>query len=257
MKRILPILMMMPLALFSCRRAASVDASKLPEYECFRTGGKIDVDGILDEPSWKAAKALSPLVEIRGAGNEYPQPVKETEIKMLWDEENLYVGAVIHEDNIIATLTQKDTIIYKENDFEIFLDPRGNGEGYFEIETSAKGVVMDLIMNRPYHEGGTFYMPWDCPGMKLATHIEGTVNDPSDKDSYWSVEVSIPRNSLMWGFDKPSDMNSWRMNFSRVEYLPGQSKGCNWVWAPTGVVDIHHPELWGVVYFREKSVLDN
>jgi len=237
-------------ALMGCSRRSALT---VPQYDCYRTADSIVVDGRLDEKSWKEARALSPLVDIRGS-EEGPAPVKNTTIKMLWDDEYLYVGAVLEEDNIVAHLTQRDTIIYKENDFEIFLDPGGKGEGYFEIETSARGTVMDLMMSRPYSEEGNFYMPWDCPGLKLATHIEGTLNDPSDKDSYWSVEAAIPRKALMWGFDKPSDHNPWRMNFSRVEYLEGKDGACNWVWAPTGVVDIHHPDLWGEVRFVNSEV---
>lgn len=61
---------------------------------------------------------------------------------MLWDDNYLYVGAVLLEDDIKAKLSQRDTIIYYDNDFEVFLDPDGDGQNYFEIETNAKELFL-------------------------------------------------------------------------------------------------------------------
>ena len=222
--------------------------STQPSYACLRTPSPIKVDGRLSEKAWQSAQPLSPLQDIRAG--EYPAPTKSTTLKMLWDDEYLYVGAYLEEDDIIANIVGRDEIIWKENDFEIFLDPDGDGKGYFEFEFSAKGEILDLIMSKPYSEGGNFYSHWDCPGLQVATDIQGTVNRSSDKDKGWSLEVAIPRKALMWGFDEPSAYPTWRMNFSRVEYLNGAGNPEeNWVWSPTGKVDIHIPSLWGWVHF--------
>lgn len=86
---------------------------------------------------------------------------------MLWDDEYLYIGAMLQEDDIKARLTQRDTIIYYDNDFEVFIDPDWDGHNYFEIETNARGVIFDLMLDRPYRSGGNFMVQWDCPGLKL------------------------------------------------------------------------------------------
>ena len=224
-----------------------------PSYPVFRSVGKMKIDGKMDEPAWKATRPLSALADIRD-DKSLPVPTKNTTIKMLWDDEYLYIGAYLEEDDIVAHLTQRDTIIYKENDFEVFMDPDGNGRDYFEIETSAKGAILDLIMDRPYSEGGNFFMGWDCKGMLVATSMDGTPNRPSDKDKGWGVEFAIPRRSVMWGFDSPSEHPVWRMNFSRVEYLHKEGPEENWVWAPTGKVDIHIPDKWGYVMFVDVPV---
>lgn len=226
--------------------AAALSAQ--PTYPIFRADAKISIDGRLDDVSWAGAPALSPLADIRDDA-KLPLPTKNTTIKMLWDDTYLYIGAYLEEDDVVATLKGRDVIIYKENDFEVFIDPEGDGENYFEFEFSAKGEIMDLLMDRPYSKGGNFYMPWDCTGLIVKTHIDGTVNDPSDKDKGWGIEIAIPRASLMRGFEKPSDRNLWRMNFSRVEYLKKEGPEENWVWAPTGRVDIHIPSRWGYVMF--------
>lgn len=79
---------------------------------------------------------------------------------MLWDDDCLYVSAVLEEPNIQARLTKRDTIIYYDNDFEVFIDPDGDGHHYFEIENNARGVIFDLLLNRPYRSGGNFMIQW-------------------------------------------------------------------------------------------------
>ena len=111
---------------------------------------------------------------------------------MLWDDDYLYIGAVLEEEDIKARLTRRDTIIYYDNDFEVFIDPDSDGHNYFEIETNARGVIFDLMLDKPYRSGGNFMVQWDCPGMQMAVHCEGTLNKPKDKDKYWSVEMAIP-----------------------------------------------------------------
>ena len=46
--------------------------------------------------------------------------------------------STLQEDDIKAKLNQRDTIIYHDNDFEVFLDPDCDGQNYFEIELMQK-----------------------------------------------------------------------------------------------------------------------
>lgn len=223
-----------------------------PVYDAFRATGKIKIDGKLNEGDWAKAIPTENFVDIRGKG--YPEPTKATWAKMMWDDENLYIGARLIEDNVIANLSQRDTIIYHDNDFEVFIDPDGDGQHYFEIENNAKGVVFDLMLDKPYRSGGSFFIPWNCEGLQLATSIDGTLNKPGDVDKAWYVEMAIPFKALKRDFSDPKSYNPWRINFSRVEWLvPGQPEE-NWVWSPTGRVDMHMPERWGFLRFVDAPV---
>ena len=91
-------------------------------YDCYRTTGKIKIDGKLDEPDWQAAPRSEAFVDIRGVDFK-PAPTKQTYMKMLWDEECLYIAGIIEEDQVTASLTERDAIIYRDNDFEVFIDP--------------------------------------------------------------------------------------------------------------------------------------
>ncbi len=221
-------------------------------YDCFRTEGKMRIDGRLDEAAWRRAVPTAPFVDIRGEG--YPEPVKKTSVRMLWDDRNLYIGAELEEDDIVARLTQRDTIIYHDNDFEVFIDPDGDGQHYFEIENNARGVVFDLMLDKPYRSGGSFFIPWNCEGLQLAVHCDGTLNKSKDKDRRWFVEMAIPFAALKRDFNDPKNYKVWRINFSRVQWLhPGQPEE-NWVWSPTGRVDMHMPDRWGFLRFVDAPV---
>lgn len=222
-------------------------------YVCYKVDGEIKIDGKLKENAWQKAEPTSKFVDISGEG--FAKPLFDTYAKMLWDDDYLYIGAVLEEENVVARLTQRDTIIYYDNDFEVFIDPDGDGHHYFEIENNAREVIFDLMLDRPYRSGGNFMVQWDCPGIKLAVYIDGTLNKQKDKDKQWSVEMAIPRQALTINYNNLLKAgNYWRINFSRVEWLkPGQREE-NWVWQATGKVDMHMPDRWGFLYFSDKTV---
>ncbi len=221
-------------------------------YSCYRAPRPPVIDGRPDEAAWQLAPVTELSTDIRGG--RHLTPAKSTRVRMLWDDEHLYIAAELEEDDIRATLTQRDAIIYHDNDFEVFLDPDGDGRNYFEIENNALGTVMDLMMDRPYRSGGCFFLPWDCRGLQLAVAHEGTLNQSADSDRRWFVEMAIPFASLAHNFKNPREYAVWRMNFSRVQWPhPGKAEE-NWVWSPTGKVDMHMPERWGYVHFVEAPV---
>ena len=253
MKRIIIPATVMAIAAASCApKAPKTEAPDVPirTYNAPRASAPIVIDGILDEADWQAAPLSEAFADIRGTDFE-PKPTKQTYMKMLWDDEYLYIAGIIEEDNVTGSLTEHDSIIYHDNDFEVFIDPDKDCRTYFEIEINALGTVMDLIMDKPYNQGGNFFLPWDCRGLKSAVHVDGTLNDPSDTDKCWTVEMAIPFESLTVGFDNPKDMNDWKIGFSRVEWLVEGGPEENWVWNPTGEVNMHIPQNWGILHFEK------
>jgi hypothetical protein len=183
---------------------------------------------------------------------------------MMWDDQCLYIGAFLQEPHIIGTLRQRDTVIFYDNDFELFMDPDGNCLAYMEFEMNALNTVWDLLLPKPYRAKGDADNSWNIGGLRTATHLYGTINDPSDIDSGWSLEMAIPWTSLRRGgvTCAPASGDKWKINFSRVEwkyditpagYKKLQGPEDNWVWSPQGVVDMHRPEFWGELVFEKKK----
>src|SRR5262249_20224794 len=93
-------------------------------YDCLHTRGAIRVDVRLNESDWNRAPWSDDFVDIEGSIR--PAPRFRTRMKVLWDDQNLYIGAWLEEPDVWATLTQHDSVIFRDNDFEVFLNPSGD-----------------------------------------------------------------------------------------------------------------------------------
>lgn len=229
-------------------------------YVCHRVTNPLAVDGKLDEAAWKSADWTTDFVDIEG--DTRPKPRFRTRAKLLWDENYLYIGAELEEPHVWATLTNHDSVIFHDPDFEVFIDPAGNTQPYYEFEMNALNTTWDLLLNKPYMDGGHPHDAWEMPGTKTAVTVRGTLNEPGDKDDGWTVEIAFPWSVLSEHASHagpPTDGEQWRLNFSRVEWqivttngayqkIPGKAED-NWVWSPQGVVDMHRPEMWGQLKF--------
>ena len=88
----------------------------------------------------------------------------------------MYFFAEMEEPNIWATLTERDAVIFYDNDFEIFIDPDGDRLNYYELEFNAFGTLWDLLLTRPYKDNGQAVDAWDVRDIKYAVDLKGTMN---------------------------------------------------------------------------------
>ena len=232
-------------------------------YVCYRAGGPVVIDGRGDEAAWAAAPWTEPFVDIEG--DRKPAPRFKTRAKLLWDDQYLYVYAELEEPHVWGTLTEKNSIIFHDPDLEVFIDPDGDNHHYYEFEMNALNTIWELTLDKPYRDGGPAHHGANLDGLHSAVHVRGTLNNPSDTDQGWSVEIAFPWAGLKTYAGgtacPPHDGDRWRINFSRVEWLIDIIDGRyrkvpkeahpedNWVWSPQGVVDMHRPERWGYVQF--------
>ena len=241
-------------------------------YICYRTDETIIIDGNLDKKVWQQTEWTDIFKDIEG--DKKPQPTQETKVKMLWDDTYLYVAAQINEEHIWAYLENHDDIVFRDNDFEVFIDPDNDAANYFEFEINAKSTVFDLFLPHPYRHSSFALHNWDFKGIKKAVKIDGSLNNGSDKDQKWCVELAIPFTSLSFGLDsgKPNPDKLWRINFSRVEWDTKWENGKyvklndkdgkplpehNWVWSPQGVISMHMPERYGYLKFSNNKTGTN
>jgi hypothetical protein len=237
-------------------------------YVAFKTSENIVIDGNDSEVSWEQAQWSDAFIDIEGI----KQPKYKTQVKMLWDDTYFYILAKLEEPHVWATLKQHDTIIFYNNDFEVFIDPDGDTYNYYELEMNALNTIWDLFINKPYREEGNVVLnDWTLTGLKSAIKINGTINNPSDTDEGWQIELAIPWATYKTSYyqdNVPRD-SFWQVDFSRVNWQHDIIKGkyyrkkdengkflpeYNWVWSPIGVINMHEPEKWGYVYFSSKEI---
>jgi len=239
------------------------------QYTCCRAPVAPEIDGRLDEPAWAAAPWTEDFTDIEGPSR--PAPRFRTRAKMLWDDRFLYVAAELEEPDVWATLRERDAVIYHDNDFEVFIDPDGDTHAYYELEVNPFGTEWDLLLLRPYRDGGPAVNAWDIAGLRTAVFVDGTLNRPGDADGGWTVEIALPWSVLAECANRPAPPrhgDEWRVNFSRVEWrarptadgryekLLDAATGKplpedNWVWSPQGLIAMHYPEMWGIVRFDD------
>lgn len=236
-------------------------------YICGRATGPITIDGKLDESSWAKAPWTQYHLDIEGQ----MRPVKprfNTRTKMLWDDRYFYVAARLDEPHVWGTITERNAVIFHDNDFEVFIDPDGDSHTYYEFEINALNTVWNLFMDKPYKHNGNAVIR-EMPGQKSGVYVKGTLNNPNDTDEYWTVEIAFPWKGMAEHAHcacPPQDGDQWRVNFSRVQWghkvvdgkyvrVPSKEERTddlhedNWIWSPQGVVNMHRPETWGYVQF--------
>ncbi|MFC0779162.1 carbohydrate-binding family 9-like protein [Flavobacterium sp. HJSW_4] len=236
-------------------------------YIAYKTSKEIVIDGDGADKAWEKADWTTPFVDIEGV----ERPKYNTQVKMLWDDNYYYILAKIEEPHVWANLRQRDTIIFYNNDFEVFIDPDNDTHNYYELEINALNTAWDLFINKPYREKNTVLNDWNITGLKSAVKIDGTLNNASDIDKGWTLEIAIP-----WSVYKTSYFDDivpkdkfWKVNFSRVNWQHDIVDGkyerkkdkegkflpeYNWVWSPMGVINMHEPEKWAYVYFSSKEI---
>jgi len=221
----------------------------------------ITIDGNLDEPAWKEVPWTEDFLDIQGTSK--PTPRFKTQAKMRFDDDFLYIGARLEEPQLTASINVTNSIIFRDNDFEMFINPSGNLHFYHEYEMNALNYTWNLVEINPYRDGYNIIDPFPMNNMKTAVQLNGTLNDPSDIDCCWYVEIAFPMGVLRHFSEKaiPKNRDQWRINFSRVEWkykvvdgkyekIPNEPED-NWVWSPQQVIDMHQPERWGFLQFSD------
>ena len=210
--------------------------------------GPIKVDGELNEPAWAKAALLQPFYLNDDAGRER----EHTEVRLWYDDEALYLGWTCRDVDIQATFTNRDSHLWEEEVVEFFVTPKSLTR-YFEFEWNPLNTVFDAIIINDLDEKGVskgIRGEWDytAKGLKNAVKVKGTVNDSSDKDQYWQVEVRLPFSDLGHPAPKPKDV--WRANFYRYNRTKGRPEELL-SWSPALLPGFHQPTRFGYLEFGQ------
>ena len=261
---------------------------RIAHYTAYRAAEPLAIDGKLDEQSWQSAPRSPRFVDlITGRPT-----IHDTRVAVLWDDDYLYVGFWVEEPFVEAKLTERDSLIWSENDVELFV---AGQDGYYEFEINALGTIYEafFLWEDAYERGGYSkvaelsrtaagaklwngvgftnhprgprigFFNWDLPGLRSAVTVDGTINDNADRDRGWTVELALPWSGLKvlaQGDGRavpPRDGDTWRMDFSRFntcrEARPAEDSG-GWAMNAHGIWDSHIPELFPYIHFSTAVV---
>jgi hypothetical protein len=260
-----------------------VPASEIPRYASVRTETPPVIDGKLDEKIWKTVKKTSSFVDLLSGQATH----RETRAALMWDDDFLYVGFWVGEPNVQAKYKKRDDPIYYDNDVEVFI---AGADAYYEFEINAFETVYEgfFVWEDAYEQGGyardpqlrrdapktqTFngvglknhprgkriaFLGYDFPNFKSAVHIDGTLNDDSDVDQGWTVELAFPWRGMKWlakgdGRSLPPHIgDEWRIDLFRFNRYKAPAPAIDsggWALGKHSVWDSHIPEIFPIVTF--------
>lgn len=144
-------------------------------------------DGIVEPAEWANAAPLSPFVLVGGQG----QPVNATSVWVMYDDHNLYIGAILSDPNpasLKADATDRDGPVWDDDDFELLFDTDDQRKSYIHLVVNPKETQYDAYLK---DKSGDYRWKARC-----ATLADG-----------WSVELELPfandfppAPGISWGF---------------------------------------------------------
>jgi hypothetical protein len=170
---------------------------------------------------------------------DFPRLELQKQATALWlwrSNESLHLEFAVQDDFILATQTQRDGPLWEEEVVEVFLDPVGDLQAYFEIEINPLGTVTDLLL-RKVISGWRKEFRWDCEG--LETQVQNT-------EEGWKCELTIPFTAVC--NEAPHAGTIWRANFLRVD-RPAHGPRELSAWSPTLSNTFHVAQRFGFLEF--------
>jgi hypothetical protein len=156
------------------------------------------VDGLLDDRVWQSAAPLSDFVQAEPFEG---QPASEsTEVRIVYDDEAIYVGAMMHDadpSQIVTTDTRRDAGLGEMDSFQIIFDTFRDQQNGFVFGTNAAGIQYDGQVRDQGNTSASWDGSWD---------VKTSVTDTG-----WSAEFRIPLRTLRYG---PAPQ-TWGVNFFR------------------------------------------
>ena len=264
-----------------------------PDYAAKKITGSIHIDGNIEKTPWQNATWSKRFVDmVTGDAGMY-----NTQAALLWNQEHLYIAFKAEEPFVEARLTERDSIIFLENDLEVFIEGK---DCYYELEVNAANTVYEVffIWKDAYRKGGRFDTPqfdvhhpqaytfggdydrsgasfwkgthprgirwaftnFDMPGLQTAVQVDGTLNNNTDIDKGWSLEIAIPWSSLTILDDErnipPRHGDTWQFFLGRFQKLitggkevtPHPAMALN----SHGIYDTHLTDKWSRVEFIDE-----
>ena len=158
-------------------------------------------------------------------------PVWGTEVRVGRHQEELLVLFICQDPDPSATFTQRDDPLWEEDVVEVFIDPFGDLDCYFEFEINPLNTVLDVFIRR-VRGGLRKDFSWNCEGLRTATGLLAYG---------WVAGLAIPFKGL-----GECNLSRWRINFCRIERPKDQPRELS-AWSPTLSGTFHLPERFGVL----------
>jgi hypothetical protein len=218
----------------------------IPRYAVRRAAAPVKIDGDFSEPAWAAA---SPEVTLQFLWDDQTGTRQPTYVRLLHDDAALYVAFRVVDTDINARFTERDDPTFLDDAVEIFLNPERRQQSvYYGFELNARGVLYDYLN----FDSRTLFKRFDATGIEVAVRIHGTLNDRSDVDDGWTLELAIPwENFERMSPDPPTPGSVWKANLNRWDGVQPDRRMSIWSDPMNDESWPHVPARFGDLVFVE------
>jgi hypothetical protein len=228
------------------REAAPDDAPPtVREAECRRVQGRMKIDGVIDEVAWEKAQVL----EAFSAFWDKRRAKSATKARLLWDDKYLYFCAEMEDVDLYADVKEHNGMAWTNDVFELFFKPSEDKLAYYEFQVNALNTQLEMFLPSRGAGGYQRFAPVSKLGMESAVKLYGTLNDPTDRDTGWTVEGRIPWKAFEPTGGPPKPGEKWRFALCRYDYSVAYDRPDLSSSAPLTQSDFHRYEDYGQVTF--------
>lgn len=176
---------------------AAGDHESAPHLPAVRTAGSLQIDGSLDEDDWSQAVPASMFTQIMP---DEAQPASErTEVRILYDDVALYIGARLHDAGPVTTrLGRRDMAPGDSDWFGVILDSHHDHQTGYAFFVNPSGVRRDDARTE-----GSGDPSWDAVWEAAVQQDDGG----------WTAELRIPFSQLRFN---AADVQTWGIQLERV-----------------------------------------
>lgn len=217
------------------------------EAVCLKVAKGPILDGKLDDPAWKEARA----VEI----NAFPAWWKKastgdgTKAWLVWDDEALYYAATMTDAEMRAFGDKRNDTLWEGDVFELFFKPSADSPRYYEFQVNPKSVILELPFPK---RGSNFEQIAALPpsGHAAVAVVDGTLDRAGDTDRGWRVEGKIPWTAFGPSGGRPKVGDVWRFALCRYDYGPEGTDPILMSCAPLTEANFHRYEDYAALRFE-------
>jgi hypothetical protein len=215
------------------------------EAVCYKVSQQPVIDGKLDDRVW----ASVPVIDRFSAFWDRAEVGSGTRAQLVWDDDALYFAAKMTDNELRAFGTRHNDRLWLGDVFELFFKPFADRPEYYEFQVNPRSTILELAFPQRGFDFATLAARPPM-GMQAAATVDGTLDQPGDRDQGWSVEGRIPWSIFAPTGGRPAVGATWRFALCRYDYGPEGTKPVMMSSAPLTRPSFHRYEDYGVLRFE-------
>jgi len=237
-------LFLIPLGLILSAGAGRAEVKTTRAAVCRWAAAPPKLDGKLDDPCWRAA---APIEDFAAFWADAPR--SGTRAYLAWDDEALYYAAEMTDAELRAFGSKRNEHLWEGDVFEMFFKPSKYRPEYYEFQANPRAVVFEVAFPRRGPLGHAFDQE-PVLGGKAVVALDGTLDQPGDKDRGWVVEGRIPWTAFAASGGPPKPGAAWSFAVCRYDYGPAGTEPAQMSSAPLTQPNFHRYEDYGTLRFE-------